>query len=263
MTEPSQEGSIASEVSVEVASIVSAAENAAAAIRQRAEHQAHVRRREADAEARRLLAQAAVDADELVVQRLRRISELSDSIVERAAVVADQLGEAEELRRQLNGLLKGLAKTAERVASELGTLEDDRAPEQKETGPAETAERVAEAEAPPSPATQPGPGVAEPPDAGISGAEQPREPARTEPARVVELHRPAPADAPPPTQETPATAPLGEADGARLVALQMAVAGSTRGEVAAHLRRTYDILDPHAILDDVFGDGDPNADRRP
>ena len=40
---------------------------------------------------------------------------------------------------------------------------------------------------------------------------------------------------------------------ARLVALQMAVAGSSRGEVAAHLRRAFDIQEPHAILDDVFG----------
>jgi hypothetical protein len=43
--------------------------------------------------------------------------------------------------------------------------------------------------------------------------------------------------------------------GARLVALQMAVAGGNRGEVEAHLRRTFDLEEPSAILDDVFGQG--------
>ena len=42
-------------------------------------------------------------------------------------------------------------------------------------------------------------------------------------------------------------------DGARLVALQMAVAGSTREEVAAELQRAFRLQDPSSILDDVFG----------
>jgi hypothetical protein len=46
-------------------------------------------------------------------------------------------------------------------------------------------------------------------------------------------------------------------DGARLVALQMAVAGSTREEVEAELRRAFRLADPSAILDDVFGESGP------
>jgi hypothetical protein len=42
-------------------------------------------------------------------------------------------------------------------------------------------------------------------------------------------------------------------DGARLVALQMAVAGSTREEVHAELQRAFRLADPSSILDDVFG----------
>jgi hypothetical protein len=42
-------------------------------------------------------------------------------------------------------------------------------------------------------------------------------------------------------------------DGARLVALQMAVAGSTREEVHAELQRAFRLNDPSSILDDVFG----------
>jgi hypothetical protein len=42
-------------------------------------------------------------------------------------------------------------------------------------------------------------------------------------------------------------------DGARLVALQMAVAGSTREEVHSELQRAFRLADPSPILDDVFG----------
>src|SRR5438270_675719 len=40
---------------------------------------------------------------------------------------------------------------------------------------------------------------------------------------------------------------------ARLVALQMAVAGSARGEVEEQLRKTFALDDPAEILNDVFG----------
>jgi hypothetical protein len=46
-------------------------------------------------------------------------------------------------------------------------------------------------------------------------------------------------------------------DDARLVALQMAVAGRTREEVGAHLRNAFDVGDPGPILDHVFAEGFP------
>ena len=52
-----------------------------------------------------------------------------------------------------------------------------------------------------------------------------------------------------------------QALGARLVALQMAVAGGNRGEVEAHLRRAFDLSEPGSILDDIFGSG-TTADKR-
>jgi hypothetical protein len=48
---------------------------------------------------------------------------------------------------------------------------------------------------------------------------------------------------------------------ARLVALQMAVAGGNRGEVEAHLIRTFEVTEVGTILDDVFGQGS-DADKR-
>jgi hypothetical protein len=44
-------------------------------------------------------------------------------------------------------------------------------------------------------------------------------------------------------------------DSARLVAIEMAVAGRSREEVGAHVRANFAITDVEALLDDVFGPG--------
>ena len=44
-------------------------------------------------------------------------------------------------------------------------------------------------------------------------------------------------------------------DSARLVAIEMAVAGGSREEVGRHIRAAYDLADVEALLDDVFGAG--------
>jgi hypothetical protein len=58
----------------------------------------------------------------------------------------------------------------------------------------------------------------------------------------------------------PAVAQEGGLDSARLVAIEMAVAGRSRDEVGHHLRATYDAGDLEALLDDVFG---PPGDEGP
>ena len=65
-------------------------------------------------------------------------------------------------------------------------------------------------------------------------------------------------------EQAPAEGARRDADqqlGARLVALQMAVAGGNRGEVEVHLRRTFELADPSSILDDVFGQGTDSEKR--
>ena len=58
----------------------------------------------------------------------------------------------------------------------------------------------------------------------------------------------------PPSEEPPpaAAARNGDDAGARLVAMKMALDGSTREEVAAHLAEVYGLTDSDALLDDVF-----------
>ena len=65
-----------------------------------------------------------------------------------------------------------------------------------------------------------------------------------------------PVDAEPtPAQGAAQTSSAGRRDvsAARLVAIEMAVAGRTRDEVDAHLRDAFDVDDTRALLDDVFG----------
>lgn len=50
---------------------------------------------------------------------------------------------------------------------------------------------------------------------------------------------------------------------ARAMALQMAMAGRTRGEVEADLRHGLRLEDPRAVLDDVFGPGTAQDQRIP
>ncbi|MBA2506713.1 MAG: hypothetical protein H0V29_12365 [Thermoleophilaceae bacterium] len=79
-------------------------------------------------------------------------------------------------------------------------------------------------------------------DSGAGSAEHFQAPLRTSPAPTYE---------PPPAASPPA--PKDQFDGSRLVALQMAVAGTGREEVEVHLRRAFGLDDPAPILDDVFG----------
>jgi hypothetical protein len=57
----------------------------------------------------------------------------------------------------------------------------------------------------------------------------------------------------------PAPAPDTRLDAARLVAIEMAVAGRSRQEVGAHVRESYELGDVEALLDDVFGPAVPAA----
>lgn len=86
------------------------------------------------------------------------------------------------------------------------------------------------------------------------------------PALETHVHLPPPAEpehqpaAPAPPAPEPAPVPPAAAgstnaahDAARLVAIEMAVAGDTREVVGRRLRNEFGIPDPRTILDDVFG----------
>ena len=85
---------LSSEVSERVRSVISAAEAAANAVRHEAEQSAQVRGRIAEEEAIRIVDEAKGEADAYLAERRRRISELSDTVVERAEKLYPELFEA-------------------------------------------------------------------------------------------------------------------------------------------------------------------------
>lgn len=248
---------VASAVAQRVRAILSEAEAAAAALRHEADQYAQRRRRMAEEEAAHLMGAARQEADDLIRERVRRISELSDTLLSRAEGLLGRLDQAEQMRSQMAELSEALGRAAEQLAHE---IEDHAlgqpAPPVPRVQPPPRAERPPEPERAPQPQPQPEPAPeayadAEPVDAIVEPEpeEEPRD------LRVVpdEPDRPV-ADAEPEDRADDQLA-------ARLVALQMAVAGGDRAEVEGHLRRAFDLESPEGILDDVFGPGTGPATR--
>jgi DivIVA domain-containing protein len=147
------------------------------------------------------------------------------------------LGRVDELERQLGGLLESLRRAGERLT---GGLDELRA--EVEAGKPEP---TLAPEPPPAPA----PADADPPSEPAL-ADPPPEPSHAEPPPAPNLADPLP------------TAPHGELAGlsggngddagARLVALNMALSGSSREETARYLAENFAVADPEALLDDVY-----------
>jgi hypothetical protein len=223
------EDHISGEIGERVRGIISAAESAAEVIRHEAEQEIAARRRLAEAERARYLDAARHEADDLLRRRIQRMSELSEALIEGADRLLGRLDGAQDLRRQLDSTVAALAEAAERLASESrGAVA---------AVPAEpVAEPETEAEA-----------EAEVVLADVEVADDDDDEPRLRPA-------PEPAEAG--ANGGGALSDDAEADdvlAARLVALQMAVAGSPRGEVEEHLRSNFAVEDTTSILNDVFG----------
>jgi hypothetical protein len=316
-TNLSAEENISDEISERVRSVISAAESAATAIRHEAEQQAQIKRRAGEAERQRFLETARAEAEALLQERMKRISELSDALIEGTEAILMRIEGAQEVKRQLETMVRALAEAAETLAAEseaaaparepgpgpVAAPADEPAPrvravpepEPAEPDPAvvtelrvpepEAATEPAEAGAEPVPDEEPEATEAEAPAA--TRADGPAEPTDLEPVDVVpdaddeevevvdavevvdepepERERRSPVErlrgvtgrggngAEQPKQPEPRAFEGDDMLAARLVALQMAVAGSARVEVEEHLRKTFSMDEPGAILNDVFG----------
>jgi DivIVA domain-containing protein len=173
----------------------------------------------AEQKAKEIETDARREAEEL----LAKAKEQARDQIERAqSSVASLIGQADELRERIGAM-------AQQVGAEPSRAETEPAPETV-PGPETVPEpRPPEPEVDPSPVTVPEP----------------------EPAREPE---PEPPLVPEPTPEPPAPAAVNGADeqAARLVAMKMALDGSSREEVAKHLAANYQLSDPDVLLDAVF-----------
>jgi hypothetical protein len=288
-TDLSAEESISDEISERVRSVIAAAEGAATAIRHEAEQQVQSKRRAAEAERQRYLEDAKAEAEALLEERIKRISELSDSLIEGAEAILMRIEGAQELKSQLESMIHALAAAAAELARESErdrgaeaprprpvAVEDEPAPRMRAVPEPEVVEpEVTEAEAPAASADE-GPAAksdlkpvevvpeeaeaeVEVVDAQVIEEPEP-EPEAEKPSAIQRLRKAAGSRGENGAAEEEA-APASESRGfdgddmlaARLVALQMAVAGSARVEVEAHLRKTFSLDEPGAILNDVFG----------
>lgn len=227
---------IARAVTERVQALIAEAEQAAEGTRAAADARADQRLLEADRESGRLVEEARREATELIAGGRRRVG-LTARATHHAEAVAGELAAAKRTSAALEDALALLEEA-------LARLSDANAPV------GETDHGTAAGKALPAAG---GDGVTE----GPSRANAVEELLRSHLAEAPDVPGPPlPAEEAPPGRRFERSSGPG---GARLVAAQMARAGSSRGEVAAHLKRTFDISTPHEILNEAFGE--PDADR--
>jgi DivIVA domain-containing protein len=167
----------------------------------------------AEAKAKEIEAEARREADEL---RANAKEQARDQIERAQRSVASLIGQADELRERIGAMAKDVVGSGETRA---------------------------ETEPPPEPVPEPAPPTPEvdPSPVTVPEPEPPREP------------EPEPPSIPEPQPDPPAPAANGaDEQAARLVAMKMALDGSSRDEVAKHLAQKYELSDPGELLDQVF-----------
>jgi hypothetical protein len=203
--------------------IIEAAEKAAAGIIE-----------DADAQARRYIDASAQRADDLADERVRVVSDLTDTLIRQAELV----------RRQSDELLSALDAARNELASRIGQELSAGSPPPAQQTQASQEQSTPTAQAPQVPHLQPV--ESERPD--LQAVKSPEEPAQAQAPK-------APVSQPPPPAHPIGSAEGAPSDGARLLAAQMAVAGSSRQDIEARLREEFGIQDASPILDGILGPG--------
>ncbi len=147
--------------------------------------------------------------------QLRRVQQAADGLA----------GRADEIERELERLAQGVRDAIRELREDLKELRGG------VEGPA--AESVAEAA--PEPVTG---------GAAVAHAEPPED-VKPAPERAATEVQPSEGE------PAPEPAPVGN-EGARVIALNMALSGSTRDETAAYLAENFELDDPEALLDEVY-----------
>ena len=214
---------LASAASDRVRAIIEAAETSSADIRREAEADAREIRDEADAEARSTREQATGRAREHV----HSVSESADSMLTRLT----------SMQSELDALLGALRTGAGRLSTELQSLQGELGEMREAAGP-----RWGERPEPFVPD-----GDADEPVADVFAEPEP-------PAE--EPVAPAFADDVPAPVAGGVAAEYDDVEGARLVALNMALDGTPREETARYLHEAFGLADSGALLDEVYANAE-------
>lgn len=206
--------SLAQAASEQVRLIVQAAESSAAEIEREAEDEAAQIRGEATRDAERTRA----DSIERAAGHVGRVS----------GATSDMLERVEAMQRELGTLVETLRTGANRVNADLSLLESNMLELHQAAGSSSHAEE----DLPHTPETDSFEAV--PPHR----ASTPPAPAATEPSTRREA--------------ATATAGSGDVEGARLIALNMALNGQSRDETDRYLAENFDLSDRAVLLDEVY-----------
>lgn len=224
--------SLASSAATQVQSILEAAEATAADIEHNALEEARAVREEADR-----------DADQNREESLERARAHVAAVEQAASGLLERVGSMEG---EVGALVESLRAGARRLASDLAAVETgmhelyDAA--SGHGGPVAAA--PAAATPPPEPVQKPAPASVPAEPATPAEAARPAEPAPSAEAAPPA----APAEPPAPEQE-----PVpGDLDGARLVALNMALNGESRAETERYLAENFELPDRLKLIDEVY-----------
>jgi DivIVA domain-containing protein len=214
---------LASSASDQVRSIVEAAESSAADIQRDAENEAREIRDEANSEAQATREQATEQARDYV----GAVNESTDTMLKRLDSMENELG----------SLIESLRTGGNRLTADLKLLETNLTEVQGVVVPRPQFE-------PEEPAPAPEPVAAEP---------EP-EPVAAEPESVPESDS-TPAE-PVTNGEVAGDGGGDDAEGARLIALNMALNGTPREETARYLNENFSLSDANGLLDEVYASVD-------
>jgi DivIVA domain-containing protein len=233
---------VAGAAAEQVRQIVEAAEESAAQIEERANAEAQRVSEDASRRAR----ETRERADQESAEQLQRVHETASTMLERLAALDG------ELNTLVAGIQEGATDLVTRMRGGTGDLQSELVSIREELLTVRPAE------------PEPEPELAAATEAGFNPA------ARPEPASNGAAHEPVadlepelasePEPAPEPTPDTQHPAPAPEQppiasagpEGARLVALNMALNGTPREEAARYLADNFQLDDQEAILDDVY-----------
>jgi hypothetical protein len=217
---PARRREIEDTTAARLAEIVAAAERAARQVID-----------EAEAEARTRIADANEEAERIVGARLAGLADLTEEI---------------------NAQAEGLVRQAEALQAALARAKAEMDGAEARGGSTATGRREAAPSPEPDSRRPVGPALTV-----VGGVhEEPADPSSSDrPLRDTARAEDVPAPGPAASQDFDDEIPLGNGSpaGARLLATQMAVSGSSRAEIEARLRNGFKIADTRAILDAILG----------
>ena len=255
--------SLAATAADQVRGIVEAAERSATEIQEQAESEA--KRIVDDASTRARDTREKADAD--AVQRVSQAEEATERMLERTNGVEGEIDRLlSEMRAAAGNLVENLRSSATSLNQELTSIREEYAGvrgARLESSSSPRAAAPAEAVvAEPEPEPEPGPVDAEPEIvAEVVEVEVTADVPDEEPVAAVEEPEPEPeveeeeepvAAAPEPEQPSRGGRSIRGAEGARLIALNMALNGTPRDETARYLSQNFDLDDQDSLLDEVY-----------